>query len=186
MGSKFLHHKRALASVFGVLALVLVAFWYFAIQEEKAIMADSEARLEDEQLALDRMEMEIGTTQSTFQRYRNNIDEISYFRTNFLQNRDSRILRISAFLAEKAQETGVILDTVRYSSGRTKERDLEIYAMALPIRGRYRDIRAFIDAVERSDMYLTVSEMSFTDSDGTSGGLQMELILSTYFEGGGA
>lgn len=186
MAMTFLHHKRALMILLGLQLLTLAGFWHFGIQEEKAIMADSEARLDDEKLALDRMEMEIGSTKNTFQRYRNNLDEISYFRKNFLQNRDRRILRISAFLAEKAQETGVSLNTVRYSSSRTKERDLEIYAMALPVKGRYRDIRAFIDAVERSDMYLTVAEMSFTEEDSASGALQMELILSTYFEGGGA
>lgn len=185
MGSKFLHSKKVCAIVLLVQLFALVAFWTFAVQEEEAIMADSEATLADEQLALDRMELEIRNTQATFQRYRNNLDEIDYFRTNFLKNRDSRILRISAFLAEKAEETGVQLATVQYSSSRTKERDLEIYAMSLPIQGRYRDIRAFIDAVERSDMYLTVAEMSFTGEDSRSGALQMELILSTYFEGDG-
>jgi Tfp pilus assembly protein PilO len=169
----------------GIQLLAIAAFWHFAIQEESSIRVDSEARLDDEQLALDRMEMEIGTTSAIFQRYRSNLDEISYFRTNFLQNRESRIVRISAFLAETAEETGVQLNTVRYASGRTKDRDLEIYSMALPIKGRYRDIRAFIDAVERSDMYLTVGEMSFTEQD-RSGALVMELVLSTYFEGGGA
>ena len=166
-----------------VLAIALAGVWLFMIADEKAILADVSARLEAEDIAVKRMEMNAGKTQRIINDYQHNLDQISDFRKNFLQKKQERIIRISDFLAQRARAHNVKLQRVDYESAKTREGDLELYLSELPLEGRYRDIRAFINDVETSGMFLIITRLSLQGEDQRQGVVSVELTLTTYFQG---
>lgn len=167
----------------GVLALTLIGFWFFAISEEQAILNDSSARLEEEQLTIRRMEVQLGKLKRATNAYERNREEIGYFRANFLQQKDQRLVKISRFLEEQSRARRVALDKVAYSTSPSREKDLEIQQISLPLKGKYRDIRAFIADIETSDLFLIISQLSLDGEEDDNGVVEVELNLATYFQG---
>lgn len=166
-----------------VLALGLAAFWQLAILEERAIQRDTQARLDDEELTVRRMEMELGKTNRVANRYRQNLEEIQRFRRDFLGEKDERMVTISSFLHKTAREHGIQLDDVDYNRERSNDKGMEIHSITMPLLGRYRDIRQFVNSIENSGLFLVITEMSLEDESGQSGKVQVDLTLATYFEG---
>lgn len=169
--------------ILSVLSFLLLGFWLFLINDEKGIEANAKAKLNMEDLTVARMDKQLRSTQSVLQGYRKNAEEISYFRENFLERKEERIVQISEFLAERAKARGIRLERVSYSSQKTKSKDLDIYQIDLPLEGRYRHIRAFIDDIEHSELFLIITQMSMRDESAGSGAVSMALTLATYFEG---
>lgn len=165
------------------LILALALFWQFVISEEKAIFADSSAKLNDERYTIRGMERQLGRTTRVVDRYRNNIDEIQYFRTKYLQQKDERLVNISRFLEEHARKRGLRMEQVGYHAALSREKDLEIQQIALPLKGSYRNIRAFIRDVEGSDLFLIINELTMEDENARGGVVEVELTLVTYFAG---
>ena len=180
----FLFHLPSQLVMFTALTLSLSVFWWLVINDERAIQQDSAARVEDQMLTIERFEQQAAITARILDDYRHNLDEIGRFRKSFLERKEARIVRISEFLAERANARGVALDRVSYNSGRSRERDLDLYLTQLPLKGRYRDIRSFIEDIETSDMFLIIRELSLADEAGNEGAVSMQLTLATYFEAG--
>jgi len=165
------------------LILIIAGFWLLAVEEEKSIQRDSAARLDSEELIIRRMESESGKTAQIVSGYRDNLKEMNSFRETFLINKDARIVRISEFLEERARARKVRLELVQYNSSKSKQSDLDLYVAQLPLTGRYRDIRSFIDDIETSGMFLIITELSLEDDSAGEGVVEMQLSLATYFEG---
>ena len=167
-----------------MLLLVTGLFWKFAVLEEGAIQADSSEKLDGEQLTFKRMDMELGKARGVVDRYKQNLDEIAYFRREFLTRRQERMVAISRFLEARAREHRIVMDTVDYDTSSTREKNLDIHIIRLPLAGRYRDIRGFIADVEQSDLFLIITELSLDDEAGNLGTVEVQLSLATYFQGG--
>ena len=181
---EYLYNKPAQIATLLVLALILAGFWFLMVFEERNILADSSVRLDSEALAVRKMEAQTGERRRIVEDYHHNLDEIRFFRDTFLIRKDERIVRISEFLAERAKARQVRLERVQYESVRNKDRDMDLYVTDLPLVGRYRDIRAFIDDIEQSDMFLIITRLNLEDDSAGRGAVRMQLSLSTYFEAG--
>ncbi len=179
----YLYHKGAQLTTFVVLVLIWAGFWYLAVSEENSILGDSSARLDSEKFTLTKMDSRLEKTREIVENYRHNREEIVHFRETFLKRKEERIVRISEFLDEKAKEHRIRLERVQYDSAKTRVRDLDIYQTDLPLVGKYRDIRAFIDEIEGSDMFLIITRLTLDDDSAGRGAVRMQLSLATFFEG---
>lgn len=186
MLTRYLYHPIAQWITLALLLITGLLFWQFALRDEKSIQADSARRIDDEQLALRRVEMQVAEMDTVVARYRNNSEEIAYFQEHYLRQKAARIRRISAFLETIARKRGVQLEEIRYEATPARGESLETYSMELPLTGRYRDIRLLIGDIEASDMYLVISKLSLEDVSGRQGAVRVQLVLSTFFEGRGA
>ena len=182
----YLYHKVGQGITAAVLLLFLAAFWIFAVEEERAILKDSASRLEMKRLELERDNQEAANVQRYANRYHENLREMARFRREFLQQREERIVSISAFLAEKAGKHGLKMDQVQYRTTHTRQDNLEVYEIELPLLGRYRDIRGFIEDIETSEMFLIITELNLEGESSQRNAVQVQLSLATYFEGGGS
>lgn len=185
MSNRYFYNVTAQWVTFAVLVVAGLAFWQLAVRDEGEIQSDSARRIDDEQLALRRMQVQISDIDGIYDHYQANTEEVQYFQEHFLRQKALRVRRISAFLEEVAREHGVSLEEVRYSSGPSRGRDLEMYTMDLPLTGRYRDIRLFIGDIEASDMFLVISKLTLEDVSGREGAVRVQLSLATFFEGRG-
>jgi len=167
-----------------LLALALAAVWLLMIAEERNISENTAQRLELEALTADRIAGRLRETQSLLEAVRHNREQMDYFRQTFLQRKEARVVGISRFLEERARARRLRLDEVRYQSGRVRQGDdLETYHMDLPLTGRYRDLRDFIDDIESSDMFLMITRLEVRDHRAGDGAVQVDLSLATFFEG---
>lgn len=180
--SAFLLRPLTQWTVLVTLVLVASGIWLFGIAEEKAIHRNSAARLDTERFRIERMEHQAARARNMVTDVEHNLQEVENFRERFLQRKKERILRISAFLEARARARGVRLDNVSYATELSRDLGMDVYTAQLPLVGRYRDIRAFIDDIEGSEMFLIIQELSLEDTDAT-GAVRMQLSLSTYFEG---
>ena len=178
----FLFHTQAMAVVAVLLLAACLGLYFFAIDDEQAIYNNASDRLDMEKITVRRMELDLGSIRQIVTRTEDNQEQIDYFRTTFLKQKDERLLQISAFLDQTAKAHRLKLDQVTYSIAQAKEQDLEMHQISLPLSGRYRDIRAFVADVETSDLFLVVTEMSLEDTDRNSGKVDVQLRLATYFE----
>ena len=179
----FLYSKPAQGSAFCVLVVALGIFWMVPFKEEQAIIQDSTQRLDSEQLTVQRMTVDLDKTRDLANRYEGNLKEMEYFRSAFLKQKEERLVQISRFLDERARARGVRLESVHYQTAPSREQELEVQSIDLPLVGRYRDIRAFIGDVEASDLFLIITELSLERESGNQGAVSMQLSLATYFEG---
>ena len=184
MKGRFLHHQGLQISLAVVLALASGAVWYLGILDEKAIQRDSSQSIDDERLTLRRMEAQRNQGDAVLARYDQNIEEMTYFREHFLTRKQERLVAISKFLEDRARHHGLRLKQVDYAVRPSREKDMEVHEISLPLSGRYRDIRGFIASVEASDLFLVISELSLEGERSEGGVVDVQLLLSTYFARG--
>jgi len=180
----FLYGRTAQLVTMACLLLSLLVFWHQSIGPERAIALDSSERLDSERLTIRKMELELAKADGILARYNHNQDEIKRFRSGFLENRDERLVRISSFLDKRTQARGIDRDMVSYNVSSSREEDLEIHHIDLPLMGRYRDIRALVGDIEASDLFLIITELNLDEASHASGAVRVELSLATYFQGG--
>lgn len=177
-----LYHEKGLIVIAVLLAAACLGVYFFGIDEEQAIYNNASDRLGMEKITVRRMELDLGTIRQIVAKTTDNEDQIDQFRATYLKQKDERLLQISAFLNETAKANQLELDQVSYDIAQAKEQDLEMHQISLPLSGRYRDIRAFVADVETSELFLVVMEMSLEDTNRTSGKVDVQLRLATYFE----
>ncbi len=182
----FLYSRTAQGITLAVLLLALGGFWLFAVQEEKAISVAGTERLDDEKMTVRRMELERDRAVGVVSRYQANLTEIDRFREHFLENKDERLVKISACLDERTRARNVNKDRIDYQTARGREKDLEIYQISMPLVGRYRDIRALIGDIEASDLFLIITQLTLDDESGSQGAVRVQLSMETYFQAGGS
>lgn len=182
MGRNFLYSRLAQGITAGLLLATLAAFWFFAVGAEQHLLRAGSDRMEEEELTIRRMDVQLGKILRADNTYRNNMDEIEQFRAQFLQQKDERLVRISHFLEETARNHQVQMEQVAYAAAPSREKDLEIQKVNLPLKGKYRDIRALVADIESSDLFLIISQMTLEGEQGDV--VEVQLSLTTYFEGG--
>jgi len=183
MLQQFLHRKTFQWLTAVLLFGLLSGLWWFAVADERHIRDDSSKRLDDEALTIRRMELEMSQTAGALNRYRQNQEEVAYFEKTFLQNKKARLLAISKFLDERTRARGINKDRIGYHLIPAREHGLEIYAIDMPLAGRYREIRGLIGDIESSDLFLIITELTLENDDAGSGTVEVQLSLATYFEG---
>jgi len=180
---RYFFNQTAQAVTALVLVLAMAVFWGLVVREERAIAADSDRRIDDEQLTLRQMDLERERAEGAIGRYETNLEEIGRFREHFLENKRARLVAISAFLDARTEARGIEKDRIEYQTSRGRNESLEIYQIRMPLEGRYRDIRALISDIEASDLYLCITELSLDRADARAGAVSVALTLETFFQG---
>lgn len=182
MMQNVLYDPKKLIALAAILLVAILSLWILAINDERAIAADSSERLDSEQLTTRRMEAQRDRVAVVMQNYKANLSEINRFRDHFQKGKDERMVRISAFLDERTQARSLRRDRIDYNVGRARESGLESYQIQMPLSGRYRDIRALIGDIEASDLFLVITELTLEDDGAARGAVSVQLSLETYFQ----
>ena len=65
---------------------------------------------------------------------------------------------------------------------RARESSLVRYTEQIELAGRYRDVRAFIQEMEKAPEFVVIDDVSLSEEDAEGGVLSLTLQLSTYFQ----
>ena len=96
-----------------------------------------------------------------------------------------RLVEVQAEIEDLCGRFDIDLDLVSYDHDRLVAEDLDVMRMEVPLVGGYSALRRFLQAVESSEKFLVVEQISL--GKGKDGGvlLQMNITLATYFDAPG-
>lgn len=162
------------------LALGLV-FWFLMLapqmDEYRALVDESGP---ERQVLLDRM-VQVEKVEG----YRESLEqaEVDLLKLReMISIRDLRAVAVQEEVERICREFGVSWDSINFENDTLGAQALERMAMIVPLTGGYANLRRFIQAVEASDQFLVVEQVSLGENSDGSGQLLLHITLTTYFE----
>lgn len=109
-------------------------------------------------------------------------EDLKTLRQDVLSTREDRMIETQLELARLAREFGVDLEEVRYENEILKDEGIDRFGMVVPLKGGYRALRKFIQAVEASKSFLVIEKIVLDSGKNTGGPLDLKITLATYFD----
>jgi Tfp pilus assembly protein PilO len=168
--------------VFLVLLIANGMFYVFfakpRVDEYKAVSDANAPRIQE----LERREKAVEAREAYLQGLVQVDEDLTRLRRDVLQTRDRRMISVQEELYELAQDFNINIDQVTVQNEILEREGIDRFAMTVPLRGGYANLRRFIQAVEESDTFLVVERVGLVE--GAEGGvlLQLNITLATYFD----
>lgn len=174
--------SQELLVVFVVILLANGAFYTFLVrprvQTYTALTTANAPKIAE----LERREKAVEAREAYLQGLEQAEDDLQRLRKDILQTRDQRMISVQEELWDLAQDFNINIDQVTYQNEILPDEGIERFAMTVPLKGGYGNLRKFIQAVEESDRFLVVERVAL--AEGEEGGvlLQLNITLATYFD----
>jgi len=181
--SNWLYSQRVQVGLLVLLVAACAGFWFWGIESERSLLANQAGSVDRAEAALHRTQNESNRITALLDAYHHNVEEIAFFREQFLQQKPERIAAISEAIAELAEQNRISLEEVRYNLNLSTNRDVEVYQIDLPLLGRFSDLRRFIAGIESSPHFLTITRVEVESAQDYDGAVRASLSLATYFSG---
>jgi len=97
-----------------------------------------------------------------------------------LSQKKTGVTEIRQELEELADSVNVNRSDVSYNYDVLPEFGLRHFTLSVPVEGAYRDIRRFINGIERSEHFLILEKVDLSAEKSSSDNLLMNFQLSTY------
>lgn len=174
--------SRELWIVFATLLFANAAFYFVLVRprvDEHAALTTANAPKIAE---LERREKTVEAREAYLQGLEQVQDDLRRLRSEVLQTRDERMISVQEDVWDLAQDFNIDIEQVTFQNEVLEEEGIDRYAMTVPLRGGYANLRRFIQAVEESDTFLVVERVAL--GEGEEGGvlLQLNITLATYFD----
>lgn len=106
-----------------------------------------------------------------------------YLRTEVLSTREQRLVEVQQELARLCALFRIDIETVQVKNAILREDGLDRFAMVVPLQGGYDSLRNFLQAVEASEKFIVVEQVSLAGAlRGGSQDLQLSITLASYFD----
>jgi Tfp pilus assembly protein PilO len=180
--------RQAAKPMLGILAAVLVLDLGFFLAFVRPQLADLQALDQANNprfQALQKKQDEVGKLQTFVDGLGQARVDLKALRVDVLSTKDMRLVDVQAEIEDLCGRFDIDLDLVSYDHDRLVAEDLDVMRMEVPLVGGYSALRRFLQAVESSDRFLVVEQISL--GKGKDGGvlLQMNITLATYFDAPG-
>ena len=102
-------------------------------------------------------------------------DDLARFRASLPEQTD--LPKMVAFVSETAEEHRLPIPSVTYDHEETDLPGLTAVSISFDVAGDYLDIRHFIDALEQSDLFLIIEQLTLAASTGSTDADQVRLQI---------
>lgn len=169
--------------VCGALLVVNLVFTLAVLRPQavrlEGLRRDSEPRL----IELKRRREFVEGTEGFLGKLRQAETDLAKLRSEILSTRDRRMIETQIEVEKLAGEFGVDFEEIRFENDILKEQGVDRFGMVVPLRGGYRNLRKFIQAVESSPRFLVIEKVSIGSADkGGEDRLELRITLATYFD----
>lgn len=162
------------------LAGVLAFFTLVNIPRSEQVAALSEANsLFESQLAERKRRVE--GLRAEYERVMDGRRTLRTFYDDVLSTKRERMTAVQSEVRRIASRFNINPETISYSRHIYEGDQIVKFSAVLPLTGSYENLRAFINAVENSDNFLTVESINLSDSKEGGVILSLNITLSTYF-----
>ncbi|MDH3627044.1 MAG: type 4a pilus biogenesis protein PilO [Acidobacteriota bacterium] len=165
----------------GIWLALGLAFWFLMLQpkleEHRALVDDSGPVRQALEVRRNQVEAVEDYSESLEQAERD-LHELR----DALSVRDLRAVAVQSEVETICREFGIGWDSINIENESMRAQAMERMAMIVPLTGGYSNLRKFIQAVEGSDEFLVVEQVSLGESADGSQQLILNITLTTYFE----
>jgi len=116
-----------------------------------------------------------------YQRVMDGRRTLKTFYDEVLSTKRERMTPVQSEVRQIASKFNINPEMVSYSRHIYEEDQIVKFSAVLPLNGSYENLRAFINAVENSENFLTIEAVNLSDSKEGGVMLSLNITLSTYF-----
>jgi len=170
------------AAILGVLAvanLVLYVTLNLPRMHRQAVEEDRVAVLTQN---LAEMSRRVALMKDLDERFENDKVKVETFRGEILGTKDTRMIRIQREVRTIASSLGMDPETIAYQGEILDKVGLARFAINVPLVGDYRNLRQFINKIEKSGNFLIVESVTLGGAKDGGALLDLNIRLSTYFD----
>lgn len=160
--------------ILNVLAHVLV------IRRTGAVSGDREVILRTARERLAGVRTEVDGLARTSSKLACTRSEIARVYDDLLSSKEERMTSIQREVRKLAVDRGLDPDRISYSPSEVKDTGLVRFTISFPLEGDYSTLEDFVNAVEDSENFLIIEQVSMVEADGRK--LRLNVDLATYFQ----
>lgn len=171
------------ALVVFLVSLVVLTAYHASFAGEVEIRQEEVERAQKRLETLERNREEL---QGLLERVDRNHKQVTELYDDRFSTESRRLTQIMKEVKDLATRAGLRPNAIRYPEETLEEYDLEKRSFVFSVDGTYEDLRKLINLLELSPSFLTLEEVSLSESGGRTGGalLRINLKLSTLFAAG--
>ena len=174
---------RLLPPLLALLALNAVVGLVFTLPrtiQERSV----EARRDTLRKDVERRRREVEAQRARAEAIRlNQIEQKAFYERVASSGQDSFLGALEEIEA-RAQQTGIRRGNRSYSPAAVKGAKLVRFRIQMPVRGSYRELKAFLQSIEGSEHLLTVDSLRVSErQEAQATQAQLDMTLSAYFQG---
>lgn len=140
-------------------------------------------RLEQEsfQDRLAKRRAKVAGLKSDYDRVLGGNQSLQSFFDNVLSTKRQRMIPIQKEIRDIAKRFNINPESISYARQVFEKDGIVKFSAILPLTGPYESLRAFINALERSENFIIIDSVSLADSKEGGVILSLEIAVSTYF-----
>lgn len=161
-----------------VVNLAVLSTYRFLLAGQAQMSSARVERLSDEVEALRQHRLALDEVLSRAEENRLRVEE---FYERWLSSEADRLTQVITEVKKMARASGVQSSGFRYPDEVLEEFELVRRSIVFSVEGSYKELRSFIDAIERSKQFLMLEEIGVTDSGGKESTIRVRLRVSTMF-----
>jgi Tfp pilus assembly protein PilO len=169
------------AIILGVLAVVNLALYVTLNLPRVHRQAVEERRVSDLTQNLAEVSRRVALMKDLDQRFETEKSKVDTFYNDVLGTKDRRMIQIQREVRAIAASLGMDPETIAYQPEILDKVGLISFNINVPLAGDYRNLRQFINKIERSQNFLIVESVSLGGAKDGGALLDLNIRLSTYF-----
>ena len=183
-GGRFdIREERVKVAVFlGILAALNIVLYVTMNLPRLHRQAVEERRLAAVTQSLSEVSRRVGTMKDLDQRFTGEQEKVKKFYGDILGTKDARMIRIQREVRAIATTLGMDPETIAYQPELLDKVGLVRFSVNVPLSGDYRNLRQFINKIEKSQNFLIVDSVTLGGSKDGGALLDLNIHLSTYFD----
>jgi Tfp pilus assembly protein PilO len=172
---------QARVALFLCLALLLlngIGFFFYTLPrslESRSRSARLAALREEVQSLRDQLQVRRASVQTRAA----NIRDEARFLGEVAAARDPEMLATINEIRRIAQQSGVTVPTWKFDQKAVEAAPIDAFEMTMPVEGDYNSLVAFLEALRRSEHFVSVDELRLAGGDGAPAKLEMK--VSAFF-----
>jgi Tfp pilus assembly protein PilO len=182
--ARVLVERRRVLLPLGIAALVNLGVYALAVYPLSLKVASSERRAVTARAQLQAAEREDATTRTVLERAEQADADLQKFYRDTLPSSVEGARRMSyAKLASLADHHGLVIERRSYDRDTGYRGRLHKLKINMALSGEYRDIRAFLHALETSPEFVVIEDVSLSEGANPGAPLAVAVQLATYYAG---
>ena len=178
-----IREERVKVAVFlGILAVLNIVLYVTMNLPRLHRQAVEERRLATVTQSLSEVSRRVGTMKDLDQRFEGEQEKVKKFYGDVLGTKDVRMIRIQREVRAIATSLGMDPETIAYQPELLDKVGLIRFSVNVPLSGDYRNLRQFINKIEKSENFLIVDSVTLGGSKDGGALLDLNIHLSTFFD----
>jgi Tfp pilus assembly protein PilO len=178
-----IREERVKVSVFlAILAIFNIVLYVTMNLPRLHRQAVEERRLAAVTQSLSEVSRRVGIMKELDQRFEGEQEKVKKFYGDILGTKDTRMIRIQREVRTIAASLNMDPETIAYQPEVLDKVGLMRFSVNVPLSGDYRNLRQFINKIEKSENFLIVDSVTLGGSKDGGALLDLNIHLSTYFD----